>query len=139
MRFHVYHKKDFEGTAYIELVAGTYDGKHWQPGSCFVDDEDFVAVEGLILKHLSDYGHYKMNDISRPVCLAIIEEWRTAAVALDNPKKSVCDVLSINDFFEIDASDYEKHRLQISHMLKELAKSCEEFLQDRSSFCILGI
>jgi hypothetical protein len=39
-------KADLLGTAYIELVAGKYERRHWQEGSLFVDDEDFVAAEG---------------------------------------------------------------------------------------------
>jgi hypothetical protein len=137
----VHRSNDFDGTAYVELVPGVYEGKHWQPGSIFIDDIDFSVIEGLILKHLPDYDHFAMNDVPQKAGIAIIREWQRAAAELSDGMKSASEVLCLSEksVFRFKPSELEDDRNKIANMLEEIAATCNEFIRDKSCFCVLGL
>ncbi len=55
-------KSELEGTCYIDLSLGKYQGQHWEEASLFFDEEVFGYIEMVFEKHIPGYDHYGMND-----------------------------------------------------------------------------
>lgn len=139
MNFAIHQTKDFEGTAYMEVVPGQYTGKHWQDGSIFIEEDDFIPAEGIIRTHLPSYDHYDMNEVSAETGLAIVEEWRRAAIALTSQEGAAADILHLAWQSEGWKAGCEKGRAQIAIMFEDLANFCESCIRDHASFCVLGL
>jgi hypothetical protein len=144
MQYQVHRTKDFEGTDWVEIGPGTYDGKHWQPGFLYISEENFVPAELIVGRHLPGYDHYAMNNVPRDAGLAIVEDWRRTGVELRSSARQAFEILSVRGNNEIsplsiEPNSIENNRNQIAAMLKTLASSCEEFIRDAEGFCILGL
>lgn len=131
MTFRVHYTKDFEGTDYIEVGPGAYDGKHWQPDFVFIDEFSFYVAEGIVQKHFPAYDHYGMNSIPEAAARGIVAEWKEAAHALVTSSEAMPELLGLNRL--------ERDRAEIARFLQELAGICETFIVNKSSFCILGL
>ena len=144
MQYQVHRVKDFEGTDWVEVGPGKYDGKHWQPGYLYIWEVDFVPAEVIVGRHLADYDHFAMNDIPRDVGLAIVNDWRQVGAELLGSTRQGLKILSERGNVDmsplsIDPKSIEANRNQIASMLETLASSCEEFIRDADGFCILGL
>lgn len=141
MAFVIHHTRDFEGTYYIEIAPRAYLGKHWQPSSLFIAEDDFNVTESLIDKCVSNYNPYGATDISTTVGQMLIMEWRTAAYLLVNDDSKASNILHHKcSRYRKDKEPWlEQNRVKIANMLLELASSCEKLLNTHGGFCILGL
>ena len=80
-------KSKLEGTCYIELSLGKYQGKHWEETSLFFDDEVFGLIEPIFEKYAPNYDHYSMNDIDSNSWNNIISDLRTLRELLKSTDK----------------------------------------------------
>jgi len=136
-------KSDLEGTCYIELSLGKYQGKHWEDSSLFFDEEVFGYIEIIFERHIPSYDHYSMND-------ADSESWGKIIVEL----KELSELLvSVNEFNEIlskigfiysGTRDYFQNnfqlcKTQLHEMIDELVNWAEVEIKKHRNIAVLGI
>lgn len=105
-------KLALEGTCYIELSVGKYQGKHWENTSLFFDEETFAFIEAVFERNIPDYDHYGMNDAGS-------ESWR----------KIVSELEELNELFS-SASEYEDIVSKVS-----LPRGCLYYFQYDFQLC----
>lgn len=143
MRYKLFRDKASLGshTSVIEVGPGRYSGKHYQTGFVFIDEDAFIYAEASIRKHFSAYDHYDMNDITRQIGEAILQDWRVVAKKILLIQK--CDLKDelprFSEVHECREVLWDKERNNIAKMLNELADFVEDVLKDNMYFCILGL
>lgn len=142
MEFIVYRDPTIlESSAYMEIGAGKYSGKHWQDGFIFVSDDTFPLLQSIIERHFPEYGHYRMNDVPRESGLAIASDLRIASQALGDTNQK--DALELSVLFHGQSRWVERvlvhHREEVQNMLDEVAATLEQAYVANDYSCILGM
>lgn len=136
----MHRRKSFTGTDYIEIAPGIFSGLHWQDGYLFVAEDDFLPAEGIVRKYFEDYDHYGMNNIPIADAKLIAGTWAAAAVILPSIEiDCIRDTLHLFNTSDAVILEIAEHRIGISRMLKELAHECMCFINEKGTFCILGL
>ncbi len=76
------HKSELEGTVYIELLHGAYNGICWNESSLFFEEETFGYLELALEKHAPSYNRYAFTEIQLDAWLEIIQELKTLQLLL---------------------------------------------------------
>jgi len=136
-------KMELEGTCYIELSLGKYQGKHWCPTSLFFEEEIFGLIEPIFEIAISDYDHYGMNNADK-------DEWNKALIEL---KKLASLLESANEFSDVmnelsfifsGTRDYfqnhfEYCKIYLFNMITELIEWAEKNIKKHGYIAMLGI
>ena len=80
-------KSELEGTCYIEVSPGKYQGKHWEETSLFFDEEIFGLIEMIFERNVPGYDHYSMNDANSESWTKVISELKELSVFLWSANK----------------------------------------------------
>jgi len=136
-------KSELEGTCYIEIVTGKYQGKHWQEGSLFFEEEIFGLIEPIFKKYVSGYDHYDMNDASKLEWSNIISRLKELNELLESSNRFE-DALGNVGFIFVGTRDYfQTHynscKSELVAMNKQLINWASEVLSNNEHIAILGI
>lgn len=136
-------KTALEGTCYIELSLGKYQGKHWQEGSLFFDEEVFGLIEYIFAEHIPQYDHYAMNDADYSAWQKILEDLKTLSNTLNHADEfqQVMGKVGFTfggsrDYFQIH---FDACKTGLIRMLKELIVWAEQNVERHRYIAILGI
>jgi hypothetical protein len=80
------NKSELEGTVYIELLPGSYNGVCWNEGSIFFEEETFGYLELAMQKHAPEYNRYAFTEIKLDAWLEIIKELQSLKLLLQQAK-----------------------------------------------------
>jgi hypothetical protein len=136
-------KSRLEGTAFIELLPGRYNGKCWNDGSLFLDEETFGFFEDVVLKEAPDYDHYAFTEISRLKWLriaarlrAFASELRVVAKWQDLPHDMHFIFLGTEARF---AENLEENSRALAGVATEIAAWAERVLKEQDAITVLGL
>lgn len=110
-----------KGTDYIEVLPGKFANKHWNPQSVFFNDEHFIFIEQIIMRHSAHYDHYEMTDIDKATWDKILIDLETLHDKIAN-KSRLSDFQSeVYSFFPTTDRRFLKLKSQdINHVRKML-------------------
>ncbi len=130
-----------EGTAFIELVPGRFDGRHWQPRSIFVKEDAFVVAEGIIARHYEGYNPLGPNEIPREIGRLVLEDWRSAAIALgDLQVRDAVEMLGVPDAWRVEVgAALSGQRDDIIEMLRRVSAWVEQAYEQTDCVSVLGV
>lgn len=136
-------KSNLDGTCYIELSLGKYQGKHWEETSLFFQEETFGFIEMIFERHVPGYDHYSMNNADYESWSKIIAELRQLE-ALLNSAKEFGELIGKVGFVFGDTRDYfqnhfQQSKAQLQKMVSELSEWAEEHIIKYGYIAILGI
>ncbi|MEI6057265.1 MAG: hypothetical protein WCR55_14565 [Lentisphaerota bacterium] len=130
-----------DGTAYIEIGAGRYKGKHFQDSFIFLDEDGFFFAEGLLYKYVKNYDHYEMNNIHKSIGLSYAHE--LSDIAREFLSISAIEItkrLNLKPTFESWlAKKLEEHRKEIKEMLSEVSIFILDCYRKNDWICVLGL
>ncbi len=133
-----------EGTCYIELSLGKYQGKHWEDTSLFFDEEVFGYIEMIFERHIPNYDHYSMNDADSKSWSNIIIELKTFSELLISSNE-FDDILSKVKFAFGDTRNYFQNNIQpnqltqLHKMINELINWAEVKIKKHEYISVLGL
>jgi hypothetical protein len=136
-------KSRLEGTCYIELSLGKYQGKHWEETSLFFEEETFGFIEMIFERHVPDYDHYSMNDAGSESWYKIIAELKELEELL-NSATEFGDLIGKVGFVFGGTRDYvqnhfQQSKVQLQKMVTELSEWAEINIVKHGHIAILGI
>ncbi|QTR49856.1 hypothetical protein [Candidatus Thiothrix anitrata] len=136
-------KSELDSTAYVEIISGKYQGKHWQNGSLFFDEETFGYIEPIFRRNISGYDHYNMNDGSKTEWLKIILELQELNDIL-SASTNFSDCLdSIGFIFKSTKVQFQENHIEAKEQLiklnNELITWAKEELKTHEHIAILGL
>lgn len=76
-------KTELEGTAYIELLPGKCNGRCWNNGSLFFEEEVFGYFEPTIEIHAQGFDHYAFTEVSATQCSAIADSLKSLGAEIN--------------------------------------------------------
>lgn len=136
-------KSELEGTCYIELSLGKYQGKHWEDTSLFFDDEVFGLIEIIFEKHIPSYDHYNMNDADSESWSSIISELKELSAFLESANKFTDIVGKVGFIFAGTRDYFQNHfqlcKAQLLKMINELVAWAEINIKKHGYIAVLGI
>lgn len=134
---------ELEGSCYIEILPGQYQGKCWNQESVFFDEETFGYFEKIIETEYADYDHYAFNEITRDVWLRIVTRIEVAIDALKNDIKKE-DLKNhfgfVYQFGETEfIENFEENVEKLRILFQEFKEWIDLELKKNSVISILGI
>lgn len=136
-------KDELEGTCYIEVLPGKYNGKCWSDDSIFFSEEVFGFLEKSIEREYPEYDHYAFSEIHKETWLRILERLNILVSLLDDNatieefKDHVYFVfVSSEDEFKQDF-DNNVHKLCV--LIKEFQDWIRVQFQTQDYISVLGI
>ncbi|GAB6096438.1 hypothetical protein JCM14469_26910 [Desulfatiferula olefinivorans] len=136
-------KAELEGTCYIELSLGKYQGKHWEKTSLFFEEEVFGLIEPIFEKIAPNYDHYNMNDIDSNSWDNILSELKALNALLESTNDFE-DILGKVGFIFAGSRDYFQNHLlsckdQLIKLITELVEWVENNIKEHGCIAVLGI
>ncbi len=134
---------ELEGTCYIEVLPGKYNGKCWNPQSVFFDEEHFGFIEPTIARHCPKQDHYSFTDINSSI-------WENILTDLESLRDKVNDASQLSDirenvglFFNTTEerfleSEAENMKL-LRQMLSDFIQWARTKLESYDNMAVLGI
>lgn len=136
-------KSNLEGTCYIEVSLGKYQGKHWEDTSLFFEEETFGFIEMIFERNVPGYDHFSMNDADSDSWYKVIAELKelerllSAASEFDDLNCRVGFVFDgTRDYFQ---NHFQLSKAQLQKMVSELAEWAEIQIVKHGHIAILGI
>lgn len=136
-------KSALEGTCYIELSLGRYQGKHWAETSLFFEEETFGFIEMIFERNVPDYDHYSMNNANHESWHNIVIELKELEELLRSANDFADTVGKIgfafggtHDYFQ---NHFEQSKFQLQKMVAELSEWAEVNIKKHGHIAILGI
>jgi len=136
-------KMELEGTCYIELSLGKYQGKHWCQTSLFFEEDIFGLIEPIFEGAISEYDHYGMNNADKYEWDKALFELKELAKLLESANE-FSDVMYILSFVFSGTRDYfqnhfEYCKTELLNVIYELVEWAETNIQKHGYIAILGI
>ena len=136
-------KSELEGTCYIELSLGKYQGKHWEETSLFFNEDVFGLIEAIFEKHVAGYDHYHMNDADSGSWAKIIIELKELNKCVDSAGE-FNDIMGKVGLAYADTRDYFQRNFQLCksqliNVITELVAWAEVNIEKHKYIAILGI
>ncbi|WP_444944351.1 hypothetical protein ACJJIK_04530 [Microbulbifer sp. ZKSA006] len=136
-------KSELEGTCYIELSLGKYQGKHWEETSLFFDEEIFGLIEAIFERNIPGYDHYSMNDAdskSWNKIIAELNELNELLRSARNFNEIIGNVSFVfggtRDYFQ---NNFQPCKDQLQEMISELVAWAETHIKEYGHIAVLGI
>jgi hypothetical protein len=134
---------ELRGTLYFEFQPGTYDGRHWQPGSVYVYEEFWADLGAVVARHVPGYSHYAFTPIAAKSWAAILAEFAALATGLRaaRARSDAAALLpSLFSWFEPLAGVYcRRYVLQYAALVRELSCWVRSQLSEYGAVSVLGI
>jgi hypothetical protein len=137
------NKSELEGTGYIELLPGAYNGVTWNEGSLFFQEETFGYLEMSLEKHAPDYNRYAFTEIKLGVWLEITQEWRALQLLLQHAA-SVGDLQDQVGFIFVGseerfAENFQTNKTALAGVIEELCAWITEKARAYGCVTVLGL
>jgi energy-coupling factor transporter ATP-binding protein EcfA2 len=137
------NKSELEGTVYIELLPGAYNGVTWNEGSLFFEEETFGYLELALEKHAPDYNRYAFTEIKLDAWLEVIQEWKALQLLLQHAA-SVSDLRDQVGFIfqnseQRFAEHFQTNKDALASIIKELCNWLDTKARAHSCVTVLGL
>ncbi len=137
------NKTELEGTVYIELLPGAYNGVCWNEGSIFLEEETFGYLELAVLKHVPGYNRYAFTDIKLDAWLEIIQELKSLQLLLQKAK-SVADLNDHVEFIFRDtragfATDFQTNKEALAGVIEAFCNWINDKARAYGCVTVLGL
>jgi energy-coupling factor transporter ATP-binding protein EcfA2 len=137
------NKSELEGTVYIELLPGAYNGVTWNEGSLFFEEETFGYLELALEKHAPDYNRYAFTEIKLDAWLEVIQEWKALQLLLQHAA-SVSDLRDQVGFIfqnseQCFAEHFQTNKDALASIIKELCDWIDAKARAHSCVTVLGL
>jgi hypothetical protein len=132
-----------EGTCYIEVLPGSYNGQCWNEGSLFFDEEVFGYLEPIIEKHVSAYNHYAFTEIEKTQWLAITDDFEhlnaqiSSSTTISDFQEKVGFIF--NGTGERFSMNFHSNKAVLIQLISEFISWVKIKLNQYTSLTILGI
>ncbi|MEN1985605.1 hypothetical protein [Paenibacillus hubeiensis] len=136
-------QSELDGSCYIEILPGTYQGKCWNEGSVFFTEETFAYIETSIEREVPAYDHYGFNVISKQEWARILKRLDVLA-ALLRERPSMEAIKQHVDFFYGDGEEefrqsYDEHIAWLADLVHGFRTWLREQLEMHEYISVLGI
>ncbi len=130
-----------DSTGFVEIVAGKYSGKHWQPNSMLVWEDAFTLAEKPLVELVPGYDHLGMNELDTDQSKSVVVRWEELAEGISNASPdSLIDQFTWADWDqEWILEELTKNQNNITSMLRVLASGARRFIEEKQRFCVLGV
>lgn len=143
MSWMITDRGELEGTCYIEILPGKFQGECWNSQSVFFDEEHFGFIEPTIIRHCPEHDHYTFTDIDKTV-------WEDILADLQRLHQSIGDASRLSDlhgevdlvftttkqrFLEAEADNMQNLR----QMLNDFILWARKTLKSHDSIAVLGM
>lgn len=137
------NKFDLEGTNYIKLLPGAYNGICWNEGSIFFEEETFGYLEPAVQKHAPDYNRYAFTNIKLDAWLEVIEELKSLQL-LFQKAQSVSELRDQVGFIFIGteerfAENFQSNKDALAGVIEELCAWVNEKARAHGCVTVLGL
>jgi hypothetical protein len=132
-----------DGTCYIEVLPGKYNGTCWNAQSVYFTEEHFGFIERTIVRHCPKYDHYSFTDINKSI-------WETILAELDRLQSKIRSSSRLADFrndVDLFFADTEQRFLEsesenvksLQQMLNDFVRWARKTLERHDSIAVLGM
>lgn len=136
-------RDELEGTAYIELLPGRYQGRSWNDGSLFFEEEVFGYLEPIIQRHEPGFDHYSFTGISAEKWTGIIADLERLSDELG--KAQAFSELIIRPGFLFGGTEahftfhFHDKKRELRELIQELVAWLKEQLKSHEWISVLGM
>lgn len=139
----IYDPKELEGSCYIEILPGKYNGVCWNSESIYFDEESFTFFEKTISMAQPNYDHFAFTEIDQKAWRRIVDQLDIIREFLEeNPK-----IDEIDNYFDFIyeyirqefVDDFEKNVTKLAALFKEFQSWIVRKLQSHDYISVLGI
>lgn len=137
------NKSELEGSAYFELLPGSFKGTHWNDGSVFLDEEVFCLIEKPFAECISGYDHYAFMEVDSGHWAGILQALRRLrdrvlhAKSIDDIQAYVC--FSWRDTRVRFAKNFNQNRQDLITLIDDLVQWVSGELKRESNIAVLGM
>jgi len=134
---------ELDGTAYVELLPGKYQGECWGRRSVFLTEEAFGFFEKTVEKFVPAFDHYAFVEIDGSTWISILEEM---AMARQNiaAARNVNELLPhVHFYYAQSRNEFDLHfsenQERLIQLFTEVATWVASQLQTEKSVSVLGL
>ncbi len=136
-------KSDLDGTGYFELSPGRYEGKHWQNGCLFFDEEIFGLIEPIFKKCIPNYDHYDMNDAGSDAWRVIVDDLEQLSSQLRGAREFE-ELLGKVGFAYADTEktfcrEFDERKVELAAMIDKLVAWANREIEKHGCIAVLGM
>jgi hypothetical protein len=139
----IHDKRELDGTAYVELLPGRFNGECWVEGSLFIAEDIFEYVEPILARHVPRYDHYEVTDVDSETWGRIVHDLTMASRLLESARSDAQleDVLGLPKRHTRTGSDalLKAKAAQISKLLNDLCSWLLNQTMVRDGVAIIGL
>ena len=139
----IHDKAELQGTCYIELLPGKYNGQCWNDGSLFIEEEVFELIEPIFERHEPQFDHYSFVCIQEPA-------WERIIAGLERLAERAEKATDVSDlrgdvgflFRSTEAEfvrDFRANAGALARLSRELAAWLRQQLRDHECVSVLGM
>jgi hypothetical protein len=137
------NKNELDGTCYMELLPGKYDGKCWSDTSIFFDEEVFGLLEPIIEKHAKGYDHYAFTEVDKNTWSKIISDLENVQKLLKSDESSEELQQHLGFLFKNTETEFfenlDQNKQDTDRLIKEFVAWLKDKLASNEVISILGI
>ena len=131
MSYIIADKKSLEGTAYIEIYPGKYDGSHWNEESIYFEEYHWEFFTRIIQKHYPEYDPYGFQALIASSWKPILLDLEDLARKIENGKR-IKDIRSEISFMsEYTENEFMKNEETNLNKLKETIEQFTSWVRER--------
>ncbi len=143
MSYIITDKSKLDGTAYIEIYPGKFDGSHWSDKSVFFEEHHWEYLTRIIQRHYPDYDPYGFQSLSSGNWKPILCDLQSLAKRIESGQK-INDIRSEISFMsEYTENEFMKNEESNLNKLKQTIELFTlwviENLQSSQFVSILGL
>jgi hypothetical protein len=139
----IHDKRELDGTAYVELLPGRFNGECWIEGSLFIAEDAFEYVEPIVARHVPSYDHYEVTDVDSGTWGRIVHDLKMASQRLESVRSDAQleDVLGLPKRHTRTGSDalLKAKAAQIGKLLNDLCCWLLNQTRVREGVAIIGL
>ncbi|WP_422139943.1 hypothetical protein [Endozoicomonas sp. ALC020] len=137
------NKSELDGTHFVELQPGHFNGKHWSDNSIFIMDDHFSYFDRVIKSAVSRYGFYGYTVIKKSEWLEILELYKKLLVELETATH-LSDLKPYVDIYGDGINRLIQQRFDdnmgiFKKTVQELVDWIEEQLKNKKCITIIGL
>lgn len=143
MSYIITNKSKLEGTAYIEIFPGKYDGSHWNDNSVFFEERHWEYLTRIIHRHYPEYDPYGFQSLSNGNWKPILNDLQDLAKRIEKGQK-IKDIRNeisfMSKYTEAEFKENEESNLnKLKQTIEQFTSWVKESLQSSQFVSILGL
>ncbi len=143
MSYVITEKSNLEGTAYVEIYPGRFNGSHWNDTSIFFEEYHWEYLVRIIERHYPDYDPYGFQSLSYNSWNPILQDLQNLSVKIKDGEKvkEIRDEISFmspyteNEFMK----DEENNLIKLKQTIDQFSLWVNESLKKSEIISILGL